>query len=245
MSFGIEDKCYRKDLEILVDKLKNREHFAFSKYADGELHALINKPVNNGEFWFVPEEHEKSRKALIDSFQYQDESYFVGVSCPCCIGGRPVHNWMKSQSGQPEERLTWANIFVNGNYKYYLDNMVPLYSEFDVYLVSNSDSNLDKLPFEVKGHFQIGKNAWVKDHELIDKMKTFISEQQIKDSLFLFCAGPFGNILAHQLYEFSKNNTFIDIGSTLNPLLLGEEGKNRGYLRGEPSVNKICVWETL
>lgn len=244
MSFGIEDKCYRKDLEILVDKLKNREHFAFSKYADGELHALINKPVNNGEFWFIPEEHEKSRKALIDSFQYQDESYFVGVSCPCCIGGRPVHNWMKSQSGQPEERLTWANIFVNGNYKYYLENMVPLYSEFDVYLVSNSDSNLDKLPFEVKRHFQIGKNAWVKDYELIDEMKTFISEQQIKDSLFLFCAGPFGNILTHQLYEFSKDNTFIDIGSTLNPLLLGEEGKNRGYLRSESSINKICVWES-
>jgi len=58
----------------------------------------------------------------------------------------------------------------------------------------------------------------------------------------LFCAGPFGNILAHQLFEYNSQNTYIDVGSTLNVMLLGEAGKNRSYLRGGASLNKICSW---
>ena len=180
---------------------------------------------------------------MINSFTYKDENYYVGVSCPCCIGGSKVHDWMKKQSGQKLNNLTWANLFVNNNYIYYLENIVPLYSDYDVYLVSNDQSNLDALPFEIKKHYQIGKNCWVDDYNTIELIKADIKDDEIKNSLFLFCAGPFGNILTHQLWEWNKNNTYLDIGSTLNPLLLGDEGvKTRGYLRGENSLNKVCVW---
>lgn len=240
--FGKENKNYREDLEIIIEKLKSKEPFSFSKYADGELHILANKPINNGEFWFVPDENHENRQSMIDSLRYKNDNYFVGISCPCCIGGYTVHNWFKKQSGQSLENLTWANLFVNGNHSYYIKNMVPLYSEYKVVLVSNSDSNLDKLPFKVSKHFTIGKNAWVDDTSLIGEIKDYINEESIEGHLFLFCAGPFGNILAHQLFAYNKSNTYIDIGSTLNHFLLGDAGKNRGYLRGEPSVNKICVW---
>jgi len=242
MKFKTENKSFREDLKILIDKLKTKEPFSFSKYADGELHILSNKPINNGEFWFNPKENQEFRKQMIESFRFKNENYFVGISCPCCIGGLTVHNWLKKQSGQELTNLTWANLFVNGNHKHYLDKMVPHYSEFEVVLVSNSASNLDSLPFDVSKHFQIGKNAWVDNNELISEVKDFITTEEIKDNLFLFCAGPFGNILAHQLFEFNSQNTYIDIGSTLNHYLLGEAGKTRGYLRNEPTINKICVW---
>ena len=54
--FSTIDKNYREDLKSVIEKLERREHFSFSKYADGELHILANKPINNGEFWFIPEE---------------------------------------------------------------------------------------------------------------------------------------------------------------------------------------------
>ena len=240
--FTVEDKNYREDLQVLIEKLKSKECFSFSKYADGELHILANRPINNGEFWFVPQNNSERRQDMIDSLKFKNDNYFVGISCPCCIGGLTVHNWFKKQSGQDIENLTWANLFVNGNHSYYINNMVPLYSEYKVVLVSNSDSNLNRLPFEVEKHFKIGKNAWVNDYNLVNEIKSYISENEICNYLFLFCAGPFGNILSHQLFDFNKNNTYIDIGSTLNHFLLGDNGKNRGYLRGEPSSRKICVW---
>ena len=236
-------KDYRQDLKKIKYLLQSKKHFAFSKYADGELHILANKPINNGEFWFDPDNNSFNRKKLIESFTYKEKNYFVGISCPCCIGGEKVHNWMKQKSNQDLENLTWANLFVNGNYEYYLENVVPEYSKYDVYLVSNSRSNLDKLPFKLKKHYKIEKNCWVENYDLVEKIKLDIKNESIKDSLFLFCAGPFGNILTHQLYDHSKDNTYIDIGSTLNPLLLGDEGvATRGYLRGEASLNKVCVW---
>ena len=243
--FGIEadKKDFREDLRSIVELLKSKKNFAFSKYADGELHILANKPINNGEFWFIPSEHASNRQEMVDSFKFKHKLYFVGVSCPCCIGGDTVHDWMKNQSGQELNHLTWANIFVNANYKYYLNNMVPEYSSREVILISNSDSNLENLPFEIKKHFVIGKNAWVDNHQLIDEVKQYITDNNLKNNLFLFCAGPFGNILTHQLFEHNQDNTYIDIGSTLNPLLLGDAGLNRGYLRGNESVTKFCTWK--
>ena len=240
--FDIDNKKFRNDLGIIIKKLSNRKPFAFSKYADGELSILVNKSINNGEFWFNPNTDQESRDDLIKSFRFNHKNYYVGIACPCCIGGPPVHNWMKQNSNQQEDHLTWANIFVNGNHEYYVKNMIPVYEKYEVVVVSNNKSNIDALPFKVKKHFSIGKNAWIKDYPIIEDIKTYIDNNDIKSHLFLFCAGPFGNILAHKLFEHNDLNTYIDIGSTLNVMLLGNAGKNRGYLRGGPSLNKICSW---
>ena len=240
--FKKQNKNFRTDLDIIIEKLQKKEAFAFSKYADGELHILANKPINNGEFWFKPEEDSFNRDKMIESFRYQNNNYYVGISCPCCIGGETIHKWMKKQSGQDTEHLTWANIFVNGNHQYYIDNMVPTYSDYEIVVVSNDQSNISDLPFNVKKHFKIGKNAWVEDYQMIDDIKQYIDADASAGHLFLFCAGPFGNILSHQLFEHNQKNTYIDIGSTLNTYLLGNAGYNRGYLRKEPTSKKMCVW---
>jgi len=240
--FKVKNKNFRDDLNIIIEKLKNKEPFAFSKYADGELSILINRSINNGEFWFNPDTDKTSRENLIKSFKFNNKDYYLGITCPCCIGGRPVHNWMKKNSGQNEEDLTWANIFVNSNHPHYVENMLPEYKKYEVVIVSSGDSNVGTLPFEIKKHFSIGKNAWIDDYGLVEKIKTYIDENNIKGHLFLFCAGPFGNILAHQLFEHCNQNTYIDVGSTLNVMLLGNSGKNRGYLRGGPSLKKVCTW---
>lgn len=64
---------------------------------------------------------------------------------------------------------------------------------------------------------------------------------QTENELYLLCAGPFGNILSHNLWSNNKNNTYLDIGSTLNPYL-ETEGFKRGYLYGSDDVNKVCNW---
>lgn len=241
--FSIEEKKFDSDLRKVINKLKKREPFAFSKYADGELHIFVNKEINNGEFWFDPKTNAEDRKRLINSFQYKDDNYFVGVCCSCCGSWGISHKWMVKQSGQNEENLTWANLFVNSNYQIYLNEMIPIYSEYEVVLVSNSASNLENLPFNIKKHFKIGKNAWVNDLNLLDEIKEYIDNNCSNHTLFLFCAGPYGNILTHQLFDHNKNNTYIDIGSTLNPFLLGEYGKNtRDYLKGGRDLYKTCIW---
>ena len=235
-----KNKNFKSDLSIIVDKLRNREKFSFSKYADGEMAILVDSQITNCDGWtFLPNEHKFYRDKLIESFQYQDSNYFVGIGCPCCMG-QESFEWMRDNSYQNPSNLTWANIFVNSNFTEYVDKFIPLYNEYDIILVANHRSVVEDLPFDVNRFYGIGDLAWKDDYNLIDRMKEDIDKEDIKDSLFLFCAGPLGNMLSHQLFEHNKNNTYIDIGSTLN-VMLGA-GKNRGYLNGMETLNKICVW---
>ena len=45
------NSSFRGDLEFLLEKLKNRDKFAFSKYADGDDKILVNENIKNCDGW--------------------------------------------------------------------------------------------------------------------------------------------------------------------------------------------------
>ena len=109
-------------------------------------------------------------------------------------------------------------------------------------LYCNDEGDINSLPFSPDKIFPISKNAWEHDWDLIEESKKYIKDNNIKDYLFLFCCGPFGNILCHELTEFNQNNTYLDIGSTLNPYLKSE-GFQRDYYMGNTFfANMECTW---
>lgn len=223
---------FRGDIEYLFEKLKNKERFAFSKYADGEYAILRNQTLTNCDNWtFDSTKHSHVYQQLTKSFQHQEEGYYVGISCPCCQPKEYV-DWMRQKAQAP---LTWANIFVNSNYPYYVKNFIPEYSNHDVVLFSREDSKLHNLPFKVEKHVPITGNAFVDNFDLIESFPI----QDYNEKLFLFCAGPLGNMLAQKFWSLNKSNTYLDIGSTLNSYLTEP---NRGYLVGSPTIMKVCTW---
>jgi hypothetical protein len=238
MNLGLPpDKLFSEDIKVFRDKLEKRESFTFSKFADGEWLVMEDKPLNNNEFSFYGE--TQARDTLIEAFQFKHPQYYVGISCPCCQG-QGTFEVMKKFSGQPEERLTWANLWVNTNYQYYLDEILPLYSTYNTVLVAHKNSNLQGLPFVPTYFVGVDKNAWINNVGLIDELKELTEKESMKGWLFLFCCGPFGNILSHQLTQHNSNNTYLDIGSTLNPML-GTEGFRRDYFARHQSM-RPCVW---
>lgn len=227
-------KIFEEELLKLHKKLSNKDIFSFSKYADGEW-AIMNKiSLNNGEF---KSEYSQDfyREKLIESFTYKDENYIVGISCECCQGLE--HDKMKKFSQQSEENLTFANIFVNTNYPLYKSLFIEEYKKNDIYLICNENSKIENLPFKVEKSYSVGFNAWVNNYNIIED----IIKENINGKLFLFCCGPLGNILAHQLYKANKNNIYLDIGSTLNPWLQSEGFKRDYYSNGYFS-NRVCTW---
>lgn len=236
-------KSFRGDIELFVNKLKNQENFSFSKYADGEWAVIKNQQLNNGEFWFDPNspEDQKKRDILIESFQYKHPNYYVGISCPCCQGNE-VFNEMYEFSGQNVDHLTWANLWVNSNYKYYLSNILPLYKEKKVVLFCNSKATVERLPFRPHAVLTIENNAWANNWDLIEQTKSMITKNNMRNMLFLFCCGPFGNILCYELIKHCDENTYLDIGSTLNPFLQSEGFKRHYYSGNNFFSNLTCSW---
>jgi hypothetical protein len=232
-------KSFSGDFELILNKVKNRESFSFSKYADGEYKILRNEKITNCDNWtFDPEQHPEEQKYLMESFQYDHKDYFVGVSCRCC---QPPENcdWMKDRV--KSSNITWANLFVNSNYPQFVTHMLKEFHEWEgrKVLLANEAGKDRRLPFRVDMYIPCNGHAFLMPYlrEHLTHMTQLACEED--NQLFLFSAGPLGNILAHKLQLANPNNTYLDIGSTINPWTVGS---NRGYLLRPPETLKTCIW---
>jgi hypothetical protein len=229
-------KIFKEEIFKLFNRLKSGKNFSFSKYADGEWAAINNEQLNNNEFVNSNDISQFFRDKLIESIRFKHPDYIIGTCCPCCNGVNA--NKMREFSGQQEGNMTFANIFVNANYQAYKDTFLREYAGRDIHLVANEKSKIENLPFKVEKFYPVQKNAWVNNYQLINE----INEKCHSGKLFLFCAGPFGNLLSHQLFDCNKNNTYIDIGSTLNPWLQSEGFARDYYSGGSAFSGRICTW---
>jgi hypothetical protein len=257
------EKTFRGDFYKLLTKLKEGENFSFSRYSDGEMFILQNKRlvlgqgivqtgdnVRGGQYSkqdhkdFDPDKHSFYRDKLIESYQFKKKNYFKGLSCKCCVGERDC-NWMKDLYGEEDEHLTWANLWVNGNYKLFVEEFIPVLNDKKVIMVVNEMAKIN-APFNLIKDFRVGYNCIVNDYGLVEEMKKWIDDNQIENHVFLFAASSLSCYLAHQLFEHNDKNTYVDIGTTMNHLMGMDI--NRGYLRQYHFGNKnnftgkMCIW---
>lgn len=241
-------KSFKDDFAKFQQMIQNHEPFAISRNNDGEMIILFNEFIDiqkkcNGEFIYDPRQpqHKFFREKLMESAKYKASNYYVGIACRCCVGDNK-HEKLKTLTGQDEEHLTWGNIFVNSNYPLYVQQILPLFNEYNVVMVVNHKAITYDLPFRDKivKTFNVGTNAWMRDYKLVDEMKSYIEQNHIEGHMFLFAAGPFSNILIHECFKSSSNNTYLDIGSTLDDVM--SLGATRGYLQGANTLNKVCIW---
>lgn len=260
-------KTFRDDFYGLATKLKKKEPFAFTRFSDGEMLIMQNRKIvidtnvafahdHWGQGNWGPEEHKtfnpetdsKLRDQLIETFKHVQPNYFKGICCRCCVG-EENYNWQFNHISKDESQLTWANLLINGNYKLFVEQMVPLMKNYPVVMVVNKLAKLDGLPFKVVKDFRIGANCHINDQHLIPEMHNWVQENDIKGHLFLFGAASLSNLLTYDLYRHFPINTYMDIGSTLNPMM-GLDGwkGSRDYLRGywlkesTPLAERLCVW---
>jgi len=256
-------KNFRGDFVKLKTKLENQEHFAFSRYSDGEMYILQNKELvlDNGLIQigdekqggvyqapdfkhFDPKEHSFYQQKLVESLQYTQPNYYRGISCSCCVG-KEQFDWQVDLAGGDDETLTWANLWVNGNYPLFITHILPIFYSRDCVFVGHKDANLDRLPFFVKD-FRVGYNAMINDYGKIEEIADWIRENNIENHVFLFSASSFTNLAVYQLFREFPNNTYIDIGTCLTPMM--DMPTHRGYLqafwnyRPNQDIQKICVW---
>jgi hypothetical protein len=233
----IEIKNYQQEILFFYNKLKNSEKFSISRYGDGEWSAITSSPLLCGVIpqkgiteWTTTGDDKNfntARKYLTESLQFIDDQYYVAI-CPCYVE-------MTQFSKQRVENITYANIFVNKNYSFFVDNYIEFFKTQKIHLVANKEANLKRLPFKVEKFYPVDYNAWVNNLNLIDE----IESQDNEDILFLFSAGPLSNILCYKLWQSNKKNTYIDVGSTLDPWI--DTGNPRAYYLGKNYYsNLVC-----
>ncbi len=239
-------KDFSAELEKFAQMIERKQPFAFARFNDGEMKIIFGDifdvAKNRIGNTYVPndEEAEKQRTLLIEALDYKSDRYFVGIVCPCCESEQDFFR-MKELSGQKEDNLTWANVFVNSNFPAFQSRITPLFGGRNIVFVGNATANHEGLPFAVSKSFFVGDNAWVNDYNrLMRELIEYIESDAVTDTVFIFCAGVLSNLLIYKLYENYPKNTYLDLGSVYD-VELGL-GKSRRYLRKGKTLYKTCIW---
>jgi hypothetical protein len=265
-------KDFTQELDKFVKLLKDKTNFAFTRFSDGELHMLQGKPffiknnltLSNGNlcsgYWgdeelktFDPIQDKKCQDKLIEAFKHRQYNYYKGICCKCCVGEKDW-KWQFDtllEENLNDEFLTWSNLCINSNYKKYMQDIVPHFSNSPIVIVCNEKSDISGLPFHknIVKWFPIGNNCHSQNFDLIDLMKEWTKNNNIKNHIFLFSAASLSNYLIYELYKENPENTYFDIGSTLNPMMnlngwIGSRAYLMDYWKGLPNhySMKKCIW---
>ena len=99
-------KTFKDEFDKILNKLKNKENFAFSRFSDGELFIMQNKTIilakdhyvtgrikgpniytEEEQKQFIPEKHQFYRQKVIECFKHKQHNYFFPFP-KCCLSDK-------------------------------------------------------------------------------------------------------------------------------------------------------------
>lgn len=201
-------------LTSLVDK-----NITFVRYGDGEVMLTegIEVPgytqAGQVDKWTSPAGISKLGQDLGSLIENPD--WYYGIPCQCCNDALK-HKILQRLHGVPKDHITFANMFVNAAY--------PLFQEWikslkrPVVLAVNEVGRDADYPFVVLDKMLLPNNCvyeWQDRSEiLIQQAKSLATRHD--NTIFLISAGPL-KVLIKYMYEANPSNTYLDVGSSLDP----------------------------
>jgi SAM-dependent methyltransferase len=196
--------------------------FAFVRFGDGERSICRGIPLVNCDGWSYDGAASRFAADLNASLTFVDPDYYIGISDGCC--DREARDWFLERIRVPLEQVTFANIFVNGNYR--------RFRKLDLSgtaLVSSSGGDFTVPEHLINSDFDLDG--------LVDRLLAV-------DRTILVAAGPASCVLIHKYWlraDPGRRQTIVDIGSVLDEVIKGCKTRCYHY-PGSPTANRICRW---
>jgi hypothetical protein len=226
------------DFNYFLNKIRNHNNFALIRPADGEYQILQNTTLTNIDKWTF-NANGKLFEDLTKAIQLaSNKNCYVGIPCGCC--GLNMAKWYISTFNLNPLHTTFANVFVNKNWKNWVNFLIN-----------------EKIPFTYIGPSALPSNFVVQKCITIplylvnewdvkrDEVLSFILNEinQVRNKIFLFSAGPISKILISHAWNQNPNNIYLDIGSSLDIFTKGST--NRDYaLEGSRSSQLECKFDS-
>lgn len=234
------DKFFN-DFNYFWDMIEKGENFTFSRYADGEVMLMSGKQVNTStqayrvDNWSAPSGITKVGKELLDSLNHTEKNYFYGISSK--TDNINDYLYLKKNIKQKEENISFVNLWINANYKKSIEKYKTL--NRPVTLICNYNAEKDNFPFNVNTIIPFPDNCieyWETNSDsFVDTLINQVGEKQ--NELFFISCGPVSEIIIHKLYSHNPNNTYIDVGSSIDEFVHGQ--KTRPYMNDGTIYSKM------
>lgn len=216
--------------------LQAKTPFCFVRFSDGEIEILRNRYLEiaggrtvfrGAEFQnnypdfdsktFDPRIHQNVRRDLLEAALFRGKTYFKGIPTAHNDALRD-REFLLRLNGGFDSNMTFADLFLNSNYRTYRESVVPLFQQYqNIYVIANFRAKLAGILDSAK-HIAIPDNFF----RSYDQVSVDVFEKLKKSedgSLILSSASSLSKIMGFWLYKAGKNVTFLDIGTSINDLL--------------------------
>lgn len=225
------------DFQYFLNMIRNKSPFALIRPADGEYRVLQNTTLTNIDNWTFNSGgklHHDLHAALHLAVK---SSCYIGIPCRCC--NETMAKYYMEQFDPNPLYTTFANVFVNANWKQWIEFLHTESLSFT--LVGSSN----KSNFSIDNHIKIPEflvNDWdTKGEDYTTEVLSQITSK--KNHIFLFSCGPIAKILIAKAWAAHPYNIYIDIGSSLDIFLKGST--NREYTDDSSYYSQlVCKFDT-
>lgn len=204
------------ELNTFFNMLKKKQNFCFVRYNDGEMMGIdkVGSIVARGD----QHVNKSLQSKLVEGLVHRQKNYYIGIPCSKCF---PKYNLLATKMIKEYKHKTSAVLFTNRNWKKFYDNFPSVCSDREIVWVggkSQSKENLLKYGLNIKKCVLIPeKNSWLFYEKIIKIVPPLLAPNDI----VMVSLGPTARVLCKEWFEQYLNNTFIDIGSTLDPITKG------------------------
>jgi hypothetical protein len=208
------------DFEYFWNLIEKGDNFSFARYADGEVMLMEGREVSehtqayNIDKWKSPPILTKVGKELLGTLGHTEPNYYYAISG--INDNINDYNFLRKRINHNEKNITFVNLWINANYQKTKSKMSSLNRE--VILICNENANPKNFPFKVKEIVPFPNNCisyWEENSSkfingLLDKTKN------LSNQLFFISCGPVSEIIIHELYNSNPNNSYVDVGSSID-----------------------------
>ena len=227
--------------ELILDSIP----FTYIRFSDGEMEILRNrylqispgKTVFKGRIFnnifpvydsktFDPMRHRSLRRDLLASAMLRKNNFFKGVptSHNDLVADR---EFMVRLNGGMSAFMTFSDLFMNSNYESFLEEIVPLFTNFrNLFVIANNRAvMLDVISHA--SHIEVGDNFFENYEETLSNVMDKLIGCP-SGSIILSSASSLSNIVGFKISMCRDDVTFIDVGTSINHLL-GLKSTSRAY----------------
>lgn len=232
---------FHSDFDFFWYKIENNINFTFTRYADGEIMLMKGFAVAedtqafNIDKWSAPSYLTKVGRELIESLNHTEENYYYAISAK--TDSISDYNFLKNNIKQIDEKITFVNLWINANYQKSIEKYNSL--NRSVTLICNHRAKEENFPFKITKIIPFPDNCveyWENNNDSF--IETLINEVNDKQNqLFFISCGPISEIIIDKLYRNNPNNTYIDVGSSIDEYVHGY--KTRPYMDSSTTYSKI------
>jgi hypothetical protein len=232
---------FSSDFSRFWELINTNINFAFARYADGEIMLMKGQAITDGtqassiDKWKSPNRLTKVGEQLLETLNHVEDNYFYAISS--ITDNINDYKFLKNNIKQKEDNLTFVNLWINANYNLMVKNLCL--NKREVILICNKNAKKENFPFNVIDITPFPNdciNFWEEnDKSFIDEITKKYSS--LNNQLFFISCGPISEIIIDVLYKANPNNTYVDVGSSIDEFVHGY--KTRPYMDSNSYYSKL------